>query len=342
LVEKVPVVLYTVGGDTFSVLRQLKHRYGILPTAICDGDTAKQGRTYKGLFGMSVLSPGEAIRKYPNGLFFISSMDHRFQIMGELVSSGKLLSERIINYEPIVKRKSCLFFEMYVCIHALGKLSLCWRPSSPSVEWGGIGDYSAFTRDFMRLRERVISDCANNKLHTACENCYQVSEDWYPAKPSSWWVNYFGQGICNFKCAYCVSPTHTASDLEGVPEFRKTIAALRETGMLSDFYSIILSTSGEPTLHPNRKDFFGDFDGYGFVVNTNGSVFDEDLFALMQDKMVRLIVSLDSGTRETFKKIKGVDLFEKVCENLKRYKTAAVGFVMPKYIVIPGINDNEK
>jgi adenine C2-methylase RlmN of 23S rRNA A2503 and tRNA A37 len=30
-----------------------------------------------------------------------------------------------------------------------------------------------------------------------------------------------------------------------------------------------------------------------------------------------------------------------VCENLKRYKTAAVGFVMPKYIVIPGINDNE-
>jgi pyruvate-formate lyase-activating enzyme len=338
LEQGVPIVIYTVGGDTFSVLRQLRHRFGVLPTAICDADPAKQGRAYKGLFGIPVLSPDDAIAKYPNALFFISSMDYRYQIMGQLTDSGKLPADRIINWEPVVRRKSCIFFEMYICIHELGKLSLCWRENSPFVEW--TGDYTEAAKNFLTLRHQTINDCENGKLHTECENCFQVSEDWYPLKPSSWWVNYAGEGICNFKCAYCTSSTHTAKSIEGAPEYGQCLSALRETGMLSDFYSVVLSTSGEPLLHPQHKEYFQDFDGYGFIVHTNGSVFYEGLFTLMQDKMVRLVVSIDAGTRETFKKIKGADQFHKVCKTLKRYSEAAVGMVIPKFIIMPGINDN--
>ena len=86
LLKGTPVVLYTVGSDTFSVIRSLKYRFGILPTAVCDGDVKKHGRKYLGLSGVPVLSPDEAIDNYPDAQFFISSIDHRFQIIGELIS----------------------------------------------------------------------------------------------------------------------------------------------------------------------------------------------------------------------------------------------------------------
>jgi molybdenum cofactor biosynthesis enzyme MoaA len=47
---------------------------------------------------------------------------------------------------------------------------------------------------------------------------------------------------------------------------------------------------------------------------------------------------LDAGTRETFKKIKGIDAFARVCENLRRY--AEHGNVEVKYIFMNGVNDS--
>lgn len=51
-------------------------------------------------------------------------------------------------------------------------------------------------------------------------------------------------------------------------------------------------------------------------------------------------VSLDCGTRETFRKIKGVDAFERVVQNLISYSVSASKAIDLKYIFLPGINDN--
>jgi len=335
------VVLYTVSNNTICVIRLLKNYYGVLPTAVCDGDVEKQGREYRGLSGLNVLSPDEAIKKYPDTMFFISSIDNRFQIMGELISSGKLTAERIINYEPIVKRKTCAFFEKSVCVHDNGDLMFCWIGGSPKVSFSG--DYIDFAGRFKQIRDELINTCGNEgTLPDVCNSCKCLKEDWYPQKSMAWWVNYFGKGICNFKCAYCYSSNHTKDDLKNVPELRKTIDTLRDAGVLSDFYSVVVSTSGEPTLHPQRKDFFKGFDGYGIIVNSNASVFDEDLFTLMSKEQLFLIISLDAGIDKTFSKIKGVDCFDKVKNNLKLYSRAEIGIVIPKYIVMPEINDDNK
>jgi len=52
-----------------------------------------------------------------------------------------------------------------------------------------------------------------------------------------------------------------------------------------------------------------------------------------------MVSSLDAGTAETYAKIHGVDLFDKVCYNLEQY--ARHGLVELKYIILPNINDNE-
>ena len=56
-----------------------------------------------------------------------------------------------------------------------------------------------------------------------------------------------------------------------------------------------------------------------------------------------MIISLDSACRETYKKVKNVDCFNKVVENMKKYaKVQRHGHytVRSKYIIIPNVNDN--
>ena len=56
-------------------------------------------------------------------------------------------------------------------------------------------------------------------------------------------------------------------------------------------------------------------------------------------------VSVDCSDRETYKKIKQIDAYDKVMETLKLYASAQTEnktLVRSKYIIIPGVNDNEK
>jgi len=334
----IPVAFYTVGGDTFSVMRALKHRFGVKPAAVCDRDTAKQGRAYRGLDGVPVMSFEDTNSRFPNAEYFISSMDYRFEIMGELTSSGKLDCSKIINYEPVERRVSCIFWEKLTCLHADQKFTFCWEAGSPSVSFKR--DMRDAALEFSDLRNDFISGAKG--LSQVCDNCGYVKEDWYPVLKKMWWINYFAQGICNYKCKYCVAHLHATEEIGGYsPYLGDVIETLRSVKLLSDQYSMILSTRGEPTLHSNRKEFYSAFDGYALIVNTNGSTFDRDLFALMQDKLVRLIVSIDAGTSATYMSIKGLDYFERVLDNLKKYQEAALGMVVPKYVVTSGINDNE-
>ncbi len=52
--------------------------------------------------------------------------------------------------------------------------------------------------------------------------------------------------------------------------------------------------------------------------------------------------SFDAGTPETYAKIKGVDCFEKMLENIRHYLQAPYFVLNPKYLFQPGINDNER
>ena len=64
----------------------------------------------------------------------------------------------------------------------------------------------------------------------------------------------------------------------------------------------------------------------------------------MKKNLVNILVSTDSGTRETYKKIKLVDKHNNVWNNIKKYAKHQQNdlLVKTKYIIIPRVNDNEK
>lgn len=107
-----------------------------------------------------------------------------------------------------------------------------------------------------------------------------------------------------------------------------------------DIEEIILA-DGEPTV---SRDVGKIMDlarekKWSVQLNTNGIVFTEQIAdTIASGKKSFVSVSLDSGTAATYKKIKRVDTFERVINNLRLYSERGCELTL-KYIVIPGCND---
>ena len=336
-----PVIFYTVGGDTFSCIKELKHRFAILPSAVCDADPKKHGRTYKGLEGLVVMSIETALQERTDAEIFIPSMDYIFDIIGYLTENHIVPPEKIINYEPVEKRRSCSFLEKSIFYDRDGSLIYCCNvPGLPRIPKNCTNQFFTFRKGLTEtLKNNADTETTYAKCK-GCQSCSYIKENYYPVDQKSWWLNYFAANGCNYRCEYCTVSHMEDKDRDNLLDLDVLLKTFKDNGMLSERYGIIYSTSGEPTLHPKKTKFYNAFDGFAFVVNTNGSIFDEELFDLANRAKVRLVVSIDAGTRETYAKIKRVDSFEKAKLNLTQYAKANIGLIALKYLLMPGVNDN--
>lgn len=113
--------------------------------------------------------------------------------------------------------------------------------------------------------------------------------------------------------------------------------------MLNDIFSVLFAV-GESCLNEKRFPLY-DYckeRQYFLDVFTNCSVFDKSLFEVAQSSPVIIRKSFDAGTAETYARIKGVNCFPKMLENVRQYLTAPYLALNPKYLFVPGINDNEE
>jgi wyosine [tRNA(Phe)-imidazoG37] synthetase (radical SAM superfamily) len=337
--DGIPVAFYAVSTNTIMMLTELKVKYGRLPAVVCDKDSRKHGKKYKALYDLDILSFDAALEKYPGLEVLVATSNYRHQIIGELLESGKITGDRIINYTPVVKRKSCRFVENRMLYYYTGHIQSCTSLSGPRL-YNYTSDRAGEFIKLMRDTARYIA--ANSKEHS-CHGCKTMKVDWYPVDHILNYVNYCPWHTCNFKCSYCFGIGQGAPDakVKGEIEFGELIKPYLDNGWLDPDYDVVHSTVGEPTTHPKRKKFYNAFTGNTMNINTNGSVFDEDLFDLMNDRKGLVQISLDAGTRETFAKIKGADCFERVVGNIRKYAEAKIGMVMLKYIFLPGVNDND-
>lgn len=162
-------------------------------------------------------------------------------------------------------------------------------------------------------------------------------------------INFLNYGyvptLCQCKCIYCYFVENKACNNYKLAKQEKFAAKLSEiidylekNKLLSDNFSIQVS-SGEITVHPERDELLRIVMKYPCHWFTNAFVFNDVIAEnLRNNKFSDMYVSLDCGTAETFKKIKGYDKFDRVIENLLKYNEH--GNVLIKYILIPGINDS--
>ena len=218
--------------------------------------------------------------------------------------------------------------------------------------------------DLMKLRQKTIEDMKNHVAHKECLGCiylkeYDISSPDTPlnivsmqnSKPliSHLVVDHFKQ--CDCSCIYCQ-----------IRKEMKTITTEPKYGDYYKLYPIIEQLYREKLL--DKKNLTVEFMGgnisvlkefpdlvkiflknnvKAFTFYTNGIKFLPDIVEASKKADVMLITSLDAGTRDTFKKIKNVDKFDDVVENLRKYRAECKNFEMyTKYVLMENINDNKE
>src|SRR5262245_21267968 len=128
---------------------------------------------------------------------------------------------------------------------------------------------------------------------------------------------------CNLRCPMC---RVWGSDDERAIDEVKGIMGLDEARRMLDEVAaarpmVAPSVYGEPLLIPNVKEVFTEIKGRGMPIamNTNGLTLTDDLARFFVELGVDSIMfSLDSVTKETLQKVRGIDRLEKIKSNVFR------------------------
>ena len=178
---------------------------------------------------------------------------------------------------------------------------------------------------------------------TPCDGCSALHWGFFTKEPKVQVLgvgpNFKGGTKCNCNCFYC-NQNEVIREESHQELYNYDIHRIAGE-LYPDLENIILA-DGEPSLLPKLDDLctLADEKGWSINFNSSGIKYSQKLSETMaKNPRSNLCVALDSGTAETYEKIKRVKTFNRVVENLHKYHEAGVRIFL-KYILIPTINDN--
>ncbi len=198
------------------------------------------------------------------------------------------------------------------------------------------------------LKRKYREEHRKGNILPNCKGCVFLEEkDWDEEDYINFLqFNYWIQ--CNSKCTYCyevqnkkifdkIKPYNTVPIIKEMIE--KNI--LRKGGEIA-------FGGGEPTIAPEFEDLIKLLTESSFRnmrIHSSGIKFSPAIEEAIKKGVLNVVISIDSGCEKTYKKIKTVNSFKKVVENMKKYAAANknnYGLMTSKYIIIPNVNDNRK
>lgn len=190
-------------------------------------------------------------------------------------------------------------------------------------------------------------DDSQRHFTKGCLNCAQFCEGDYNISALISYVNLsMYPAPCQSRCIYCdvykeTSQMKSDAVKTAYDKMFDMLDLAESSGILSPNATWQVS-SGEIAIHPYHDRIMKLVRGKRVMFYTNCMKFDDDVAQTLHDNPNSAInLSIGAGTPETWKRVKGVDNFDLVLENLQRYHAASVrpGQITMKYIVLPDIND---
>ena len=130
------------------------------------------------------------------------------------------------------------------------------------------------------------------------------------------------------------------------PKALTILEEMKQSGYLK-FDGTVFISGGEPTeLKEFDKlvEFFERNNQNKYYIQTNGIKYSKTIEKILAKGKGEVNISPDAGSKDTYKKIKQVNEYNKVLNNIKKYneKTHEQSQLISKYILIPNVNDNKK
>jgi len=226
----------------------------------------------------------------------------------------------------------------FTCHSGGGRIDLINNYHGEPVDWDMIFEQKRKLREAHKAGY-ITPNCAGcTFLH---EDDWD-DEDYIDRLQFNYWVK------CNSRCIYCYAENNKRVFSKMVPyNVAPVIEDLAKKGYLRDGGEIAFG-GGEPTIYPEFDDLVNIFTKNGISnmrVHSSGIKYSPAIENAIRESALNVVVSIDAACSETYKRIKRVDCYEQVMENLKKYaeaNTFGYGFMTTKYIIIPHINDNIK
>lgn len=200
---------------------------------------------------------------------------------------------------------------------------------------------------FFELKKKFIEENKQGKVNPKCKGCFYLHEDeWSEDENYINFIHFNHWTHCNCGCIYCF----TDYDKENCNKNRyynvlPVIKDMFEKNLLKTG-GYINFAGGEPTIleeFDELLDFFVEKQVPEVIIHSSGIKYSDAIERGIKAGVVSVVVSVDSGSREVYRKIKNIDTYDKVIENLRKYasfQNPEKPLVTSKYIMMPKINDN--
>lgn len=202
-------------------------------------------------------------------------------------------------------------------------------------------------KDFFRIKRELRQKYREGSCPELCKDCVNTEckewddEDYINYLLLTPWVP------CNSNCIYCDAPrdkyvlenTKVYKVLPLVKDMIKN-NILKKDGII-DF------AGGEPTIYREFEGLLNEFiknDFQKIIIHTNAIKKSNSIIKGLKKGVIRVLVSIDAGSKEVHKKVKQVNSYDNVWKNLKeyaKYQEKNGANVKAKYIIVPGLNDSE-
>lgn len=213
----------------------------------------------------------------------------------------------------------------------------CHVDASPTI----YRNYSGKPLDVERIRAWRLD--TEKKLNAGevcdCTGCAYLEKRVWPE--SDYFVestNFIGYNPCNLRCTYCEGAGIAHSDTGVACDKQRAIyGELYRRNLLNPDSRVYLGC-GEPLLMPGVDKLLEELlaNSRGIIeVASNLTVLPDALPDLVRSDRIRITVSPDAGTPETYRAIKRRDLYHRVVENITRLTEVNPRCVKMKYICLP-------
>lgn len=290
-----------------------------------------------------ILSLNDALKRFPDADVWVTYPKAGITAKALL---KRLPPEKIHFFEADLEyRKGCKYLGNFISYRANSFSPCCVTGECPVVKSSGtirdrLTQWQAYT-------ENLVEDIRHGNKND-CQNCHLLTYGFWPKTINLNEIN-FGSNqpgdICNFKCTYCFCE-NTFERLKNNTTDYTTYEILSQLSIMEEFRDkklIIQMANGEFCANKHSDEMLDIFikTKWDIVLLSNFSIYKDKLALLFESgRIIKAVTSLDAGTRETFKKIKQVDAFDKVVNTLRKYNFRNTKLVV-KYIFLKDVNDNE-
>ena len=191
------------------------------------------------------------------------------------------------------------------------------------------------SHDIKKAREKLFHEIQNDE-NEYCKGCIFLKKTEKKPEFSSniSHLSIEHHSVCNLRCTYCSDVYYAGKKSKyNVVEF---ISLLSKDKSLDNCQQVVWG-GGEPTLDKSFEEILNEIHKYAnpniyHRVFTNSVRFSEAIPKFLKKSLIKITTSIDAGSPEMFKKVRGRPKFYNVFENLKSYSKIDPTRITIKYI----------